>query len=66
MKQGAIIASHGSLFGPADTAARAFIAQGWSRSPIARKSGQPAARAKAAGLLAPDRGHMVASLAETR
>jgi len=50
VRQGAVIASHGSRFAPADAAARAFIAQGWSRSRVASENGQRASRGKAARL----------------
>jgi hypothetical protein len=50
VSQGAIVASTGSRFAPADPAARAFIAEGWRRSRLASETGQRGSRAKAAGL----------------
>jgi hypothetical protein len=49
VRQGAIVAGPESRFAPADSAARAFIADGWRRSRLASENGQRAAQARASG-----------------
>ena len=49
VRQGAIVGGPKSRFAPADSAARAFIADGWRRSRLASENGQRAAQARASG-----------------